>query len=117
MCLRQTIRYWTLANAENKMPSVRFIVLSCFLSLALVTASAAATTQTTNSLNLRSGAGIHYDVVTVVPTGASINILSCGAEWCNCAWGTYKGYVEGKFLLSHVTEKVSPLNDLKPAVV
>src|SRR5262249_18430400 len=23
---------------------------------------------------------------------------------------------EGKFLLSHVTEKVSPLNDLKPAV-
>src|SRR5262249_7424157 len=103
-------------SAESKMPSVRSIILNCVLSLTMVTASAAATTETTNELNLRSGPSVHYSVVAVVPTGSSIDIVSCDSDWCNLTWGKYQGFTEGRFLLTHVTAKVSPLDALKPEV-
>src|SRR5262245_15975208 len=96
------------------MPSVHSLALTSLLPVFLLSAAEAATTQTTNALNLRAGPSIHYRVRAVVPTGASIDILSCGSEWCKLAWGKYNGYAEGRFLRTHVTAMVSPLKELKP---
>src|SRR5262249_11575103 len=99
---------------ESEMRSDRLLAVSSLLPVFVVGLAEAAATQTTNALNLRAGPSIHYRVRAVVPTGASIDILSCGSEWCRLAWGNYKGYAEGRFLRTHVTAMVSPLKELKP---
>jgi uncharacterized protein YraI len=69
----------------------------------------AAITHTTSNLNLRTGPSTAYPVQHVIPAGSSIDIHSCGAEWCSVFWGGVHGYVAGRYLISHVTVAVVPL--------
>jgi uncharacterized protein YraI len=95
---------------------IRSISLLTLLCLSLTPSSGwTATTQTTDALNLRVGQDNSYKVTAVVPSGAFIDIVKCGVEWCYVTWGTNQGYVEGQFLLDHVTVKVPQLSDFKPA--
>ena len=50
------------------------------------------------TLNLRSGPGTGYDVITEIPKGTIIVVTSYGSEWCAVRWGDYTGYVMTKYL-------------------
>src|SRR3989442_3231127 len=98
------------------MSLIPALVLGGSLSLALMPGSAdAATTRTTDALNLRSGPSAHDWVVAVIPVGALVDIVSCDNECCYLSWGNTQGYTEGRYLLSHGTVKVLPLDALQPA--
>ena len=69
----------------------------------------AAITHTTTNLNLRAGPGTHHRVKAIIPSGAPIDIESCGEAWCYMAWAGHVGYVKHQYLMHHVTEEVAPL--------
>lgn len=61
------------------------------------------TTQTTkivnaSSLNLRSGAGTGYSVLTTIPKNASVTVLSTTGTWSKVTYGKYTGYVSSEYL-------------------
>jgi hypothetical protein len=90
------------------------VMLGCSIGLAMIPGSSeAATTHTTDALNLLSGPSAHDRVVVVIPVGSLVDIISCDAEWCYLTWGNQQGYSEGRYLLDHVTDKVLPLKELK----
>ena len=63
-------------------------------------------THTTSNLNLRAGPGKHYPVRIVIPSGAEIDVHSCGHVWCYTSWTTHQGYVSHDYLLHHVTVEI-----------
>jgi uncharacterized protein YraI len=72
----------------------------------------AAITQITHDLDLWSGPSVHSVVMTFIPAGSGIEIVTCGPRWCYVKWGASKGYSDGQYLLNYVTVKVIPLNQL-----
>jgi uncharacterized protein YraI len=83
---------------------------SAILGLWLCSAPAdAALTHTTANLNLRGGPSTHYEVKSVIPAGARIDIHSCGDIWCYVRWAGHIGYVHSGYLRDHVTVVVAPL--------
>ena len=82
--------------------------LAVAFSLTAVAAQAALT-QTTHNLNLRSGPSTHYGVIVVIPAGSSVDIHSCGHEWCYMTWAGHAGYSNGHYLVTHVTHAVPVL--------
>lgn len=64
----------------------------------LVSASAAAAAVVTNPLNLRSGPGTRYSVITTMPPGARVDVLSCGGSWCRVAWRGAEGFASANYL-------------------
>ena len=88
---------------------IRKLLSATALVAVASTACPAATTQTINLLNLRSAAGVDYGVTAVIPIGALVDVVRCDAEWCLPNWGGHSGHVEGRYLLSHLRVRVSPL--------
>jgi len=66
------------------------------LLIAGIGAANAAVVQT--DLNLRSGPGTGYGVVTVLPAGAEVDVLGCSGGWCRVAWGSAQGYASASYL-------------------
>ena len=89
----------------------RFIRLAaCILSVSFMSVAAeAALTHTTHNLNLRSGPDTTYPPISIIPAGAAIDVMGCGAVWCHIHWAGHLGYVNGDYLLTHVTVVVAPL--------
>lgn len=61
------------------------------------------TTQTkkivnASSLNLRSGAGTGYSILTTIPKNASVTVLSTTGTWSKVTYGKYTGYVSSEYL-------------------
>lgn len=52
----------------------------------------------TADVNMRSGPGTGYGVVTVVPAGASLAIVDCNGAWCRVDAGGAQGYVNASYL-------------------
>ena len=75
-------------------------------------AADAAVTTTTANLNLRAGPGMNHRVRITIPAGSRVDIHSCGTAWCYLTWGPHSGFSNGRYLLSHVTVAVSPLNHI-----
>lgn len=65
--------------------------------LALTTASAAAAVVT-NDLNLRSGPGTQYGVITSMPAGARVDVGGCRGNWCQVNWRGRSGYASASYL-------------------
>ena len=89
-----------------------FIVPASILWLSAVWsvgANAHSMTHVTHNLNLRAGPATSYPVVKIIPVGAEIDISACGQTWCSIIWAGHHGYVNGLYLVSHVTVAVSPL--------
>jgi uncharacterized protein YraI len=88
----------------------RLLFVCAFVSSALgVAPASAAITHTSSNLNLRGGPGTHHAVKVIIPSGAPIDIHSCGDTWCYVAWAGHIGYVDHRYLVHHVTEEVAPL--------
>lgn len=71
------------------------------LTLSLLSGAAvAAPAGATADINLRSGPGTRYSVVTVIPQGARVERGSCTGNWCRVSWNGYRGYASASFLSS-----------------
>lgn len=66
-------------------------------AVALVVASAelaaAAPARVASNTNLRQGPGVNFPVIATVPVGSVVEIIRCGAEWCNVMAGATPGYM------------------------
>lgn len=60
----------------------------------------AAKAVTQADLNIRTGPGIAYSAVAVVPSGLTVTILGCAdsGRWCDVVWKGYRGWVSGNYL-------------------
>lgn len=49
---------------------------------------------------MRSGPGVQYPSVAMLPAGASVEIIGClvGESWCDISSGPVRGWVSGNFL-------------------
>ncbi len=75
-------------------------------------------------LNVRSGPGAHHDIITTVPGGTELAVLSIYTDntWyeVNTAAGAgwvHSGYTVGRGDFSHITRKDAPLSGSVPRVV
>lgn len=48
-------------------------------------------------VNLRSGPGTYYDVLYVIPYGATIEVYDCSG-WCHVTYAGYTGYVAASYV-------------------
>lgn len=56
--------------------------------------------RTTGDLNLRAGAGMRHDPITVIPAGATVEIRDCMPDrvWCEVTYGEMTGYASKRYL-------------------
>jgi hypothetical protein len=43
-------------------------------------------------VNLRSGAGTDFEIVTTIPAGSTVRVTGCDNEWCAVTWNEQSGY-------------------------
>jgi uncharacterized protein YraI len=83
------------------------IVAGAFLVIGLGTAMAQSTiAHVTSNLQLRAGPGTHYPARKTIPSGAEIDVHSCGHDWCLVTWAGREGYVSHPYLMHHVSEEI-----------
>jgi hypothetical protein len=75
---------WNLARGT--------IAAVALTALAAGSAGAAPATVGTNT-NLRQGPGTNFGVIMTVPGGSVVDVIRCGAEWCNVMAGGRPGYM------------------------
>lgn len=76
-----------------KKLSLLFIVL-----LINVLSMVAQTRYVTTDLNLRSGPGTNYSVVTVLPKGTAVTIEDCDCKWVPVSYDGYIGFIRTSYL-------------------
>lgn len=83
------------------MKLVRSALLGAFLSVMLFSAPAFALSgYTTADVNMRTGPGIRYARVTVIPARSLVNIRECLPDlyWCRVYWRGFRGWVSRHYL-------------------
>jgi len=65
------------------------------LSTGFATAAPAVVQQ---DLNLRAGPGIDYEVISAMPSGATVDVMGCEAGWCRVAFGGTTGFASRGYL-------------------
>ena len=51
----------------------------------------------TGNVNMRSGPGTEYPVITTIPAGAPVEVMGC-QSWCQVAYGGAQGFVSGRYV-------------------
>ncbi|GAB4515196.1 MAG: hypothetical protein Tsb0019_13720 [Roseibium sp.] len=76
-----------------------------FVAVVLTVLPAAAQSRpaiayTTADLNMRTGPGTNYPVITTLPRGAGVTVFGCTPEfrWCDAAFVNARGWVSGRYL-------------------
>ncbi len=80
---------------------VPFAILALFaLILPASAQSGPAIAYATANLNMRTGPGTNYPVVTTLPRGGGVTVFGCTADfrWCDAAFANARGWVSGKYL-------------------
>lgn len=72
-------------------------VVGCLVLLAASSAAEAAAGWTTTSLNLRTGPGTRYSVITAMPAGAPVEVVSC-ASWCELYYAGRRGWASARYI-------------------
>ena len=68
-------------------------------ALALSTGLAAAAPAVAETdLNVRSGPGVDFDVIGVIPAGAVANVRGCRGSWCRVNFGGMPGFASRDYL-------------------
>jgi len=60
--------------------------------------AAAAPVVLATNLKLRTGPGLNFGIITVMPAGATIEVVSCGPGWCNVNFGGQGGFADSRYL-------------------
>lgn len=68
------------------------------------------TYQTIENLNLRSGVSAETGVVTIIPKGAQVELVSKSGSWVEVRYGAETGYVNPKFLAKSEEQKTAAQN-------
>lgn len=63
-----------------------------------ISVSAAEIKVTTANLNLRSGPGTGYSIITVMPKGAEVTVTGYSGNWAIVKYGNYTGYASNTYL-------------------
>lgn len=71
-----------------------------------VIVSAEETMVTTANLNLRSGPGTGYSIITVMPKGTAVVVTGYSGTWAMVRYGNYSGYAVAAYL-SNATQSIS----------
>jgi uncharacterized protein YraI len=61
-------------------------------------AASAAPAITSSAVNLRSGPGTQYPVITTLPGRVAVNVSGCNDSWCAVNWNGTNGYVNAGYL-------------------
>ncbi len=78
---------------------LRTRLLAGVASFVLTTATAAAATLVADAnLNVRSGPGIQYSVIAVMPDGVSVNSSGCQDGWCDVDYLGHFGWASSAYL-------------------
>jgi len=62
-------------------------------------AAIAAPGVATGDVNMRTGPGTGYSVITTIPAGAPLEIYGC-SSWCQVGYAGTQGYVSGNYVSS-----------------
>jgi uncharacterized protein YraI len=84
-----TDRNWSAARGA--------IAAAALMAVTTASAAAAPATVATNT-NLRQGPGTSFGVIMTVPAGGVVDVIRCGAEWCNVTFEGRPGYMIGRNL-------------------
>jgi len=63
-----------------------------------ISVSAAEIKVTTANLNLRSGPGTGYSIITVMPKGSEVTVTGYSGGWAIVSYGNYSGYASNTYL-------------------
>lgn len=81
------------------MRSIPRVALTAISALLVSTGLAlAAPAEVTNDLNMRTGPGTNYGVITVVPGGDVVDVIDCEGSWCRVRYGGRNGWVSASYL-------------------
>lgn len=81
--------------------SLRSLAIAAGILVGLAVPTAASASYTTGSVNLRTGPGTGYGVITTAPPGAYVSVLNCPSSWCRVnyrgivGWMS-RGYISGQ---------------------
>lgn len=64
-----------------------------------VSVSAEEVKVTTANLNLRSGPGLEYSIITVMPQGSQVTVTGYSGIWAKVNYGSYSGYASTNYLV------------------
>jgi uncharacterized protein YraI len=76
--------------------------------------------RVSTDLNLRTGAGTGFSVITVIPRGARVDVRACRGNWCAIMYRGLRGYVSARYLAPRRTGRVvvpPPMVGPPPAVI
>lgn len=85
------------------MSATNFIMVLLFALMMHACAPSARDTSsgvTTTALNLREGPSTSWTVVTIIPKGAQIEIISRIDDWLQVSYGRHAGYVAARYVNS-----------------
>jgi uncharacterized protein YraI len=57
----------------------------------------------TGNVNMRSGPGTQYPVITTIPAGAPLEVFGC-QSWCQVGYAGTQGYVSGNYVSGAVAQ-------------
>ena len=78
---------------------IKTMLLSAASALVLSASAASAAPATAEAdVNMRSGPGTEYGVVTTIPAGAPVDVGSCNGSWCAVSYGRNSGYTSRNYL-------------------
>lgn len=80
------------------MVSLRFLAVTAVLVAGLAVPSVASAAYTTGSVNLRSGPGTGYRVITTVPRGGYVDVRKCVPRWCGVVYRGIYGWVSAAYV-------------------
>lgn len=87
-------------------PRLQMVVLALVagllaIGLTLPDTARAADGYTTGNVNMRTGPGVNYPRIAVIPRGADVTIRGCvrNHRWCDVAWRGWRGWVSARYLV------------------
>ena len=90
---------------KHMRPRLQMVVLALVAGLlagglALPDMALAANGSTTGSVNMRTGPGVSYPRIAVIPRGAAVTIRGCvrDSRWCDVSWRGWNGWVSARYL-------------------
>jgi len=92
------------------MKKVTTTVIAAALAFGTVASAKENSAYTNTALNMRIGPNTSYDVVTVLPANAQLDVHECieTTNWCTVSYGIFQGWVSENYLSFNVEEISAP---------
>lgn len=78
--------------------SLRSLVIAVGMLIGLAVPTAASAAYATGDVHLRVGPGVQYRIITTVPRGAYVRVLSCVPGWCRAVFHSTVGWMSSSYI-------------------